>query len=160
MLYKHIYPLLFGGIFAVTFSLGSTVAIAANCAPRNAPAPADALRRLYAAAMRIDREAFIVELAPEFYAFDGGKRYSREQFGDLPQALHDKGETYIWNVTEPDTHISCNTAWVAYVNRGSFKDRSGTESALWLESANLVWLNGTWKILFFQSTFVKPQLPR
>jgi hypothetical protein len=134
----------------------SSPALAAECAPSTAPNPAEALHRLYAAAMRIDRAAFVAELTPDFYAFDGGKRYSREAFGDLPQALHDKGETYIWNVTEPDTHISCDTAWVAYVNRGSITDESGTHPGSWLESADLVWQHGAWKIRFFQSTFIRP----
>ncbi len=141
------------GAFAVLCSSG---AMASTCAPKTAPDPAEALRRLYAAAMRIDRTAFVAELAPGFYGFDGGKRYSREEFGDLPQALHDKGQTYVWSVTKPDTHINCDTAWVAYVNQGSLTDTSGTHPSSWLESADLVWRDGAWKIIFFQSTFVKP----
>jgi hypothetical protein len=40
-------------------------------------------------------------------------------------------------VTEPDVHISGNTAWIAYVNKGSITDRSGTIDQKWLESAFL-----------------------
>lgn len=135
--------------------LGASAAVASECAPQVASGPAGSLRRLYAAAMRVDRSAFLSELTPDFYAFDGGKRYSREEFGDLPQALHDKGQTYLWSVNEPDVHISCATSWVAYVNRGSMTDATGTHPYTWLESADLVWQHGAWKIRFFQSTRVK-----
>jgi len=40
-------------------------------------------------------------------------------------------------VTEPDAHISGNTAWIAYVNKGSISDASGTVNQNWLESAFL-----------------------
>jgi len=32
------------------------------------------------------------------------------------------GKRYEWSVTEPDVHISGNTAWIAYVNKGSITD--------------------------------------
>jgi hypothetical protein len=35
------------------------------------------------------------------------------------KALHAAGKRYEWNVTEPDVHISRDTAWIAYVNEGS-----------------------------------------
>jgi hypothetical protein len=43
--------------------------------------------------------------------------------------------SYEWNVTEPDVHISGDTAWIAYVNKGSITDASGTAKQNWLESA-------------------------
>ena len=36
------------------------------------------------------------------------------------------GKRYEWNVTEPDVHISGNTASIAYVNKGSITDAAGT----------------------------------
>jgi hypothetical protein len=45
----------------------------------------------------------------------------------LIKAQHAAGKRYEWNVTEPDVHISGNTAWIAYVNKGSVSDASGTK---------------------------------
>jgi hypothetical protein len=45
----------------------------------------------------------------------------------LLKAQHAAGKRYEWNVTEPDVHISGNTAWIAYVNKGSVSDASGTK---------------------------------
>lgn len=38
------------------------------------------------------------------------------------QHKHAAGKRYEWNVTEPDVHISGNTAWIAYANKGSITD--------------------------------------
>jgi hypothetical protein len=35
----------------------------------------------------------------------------------LIKAQHVEGKRYEWNVTEPDVHISGNTAWIAYINK-------------------------------------------
>jgi hypothetical protein len=61
---------------------------------------------------------------------------------------------YEWNVTEPDVHISGKTAWIAYVNKGSINDASGTVNQNWLESAFLEKQAGLWKIVFMHSTRV------
>ena len=63
-----------------------------------------------------------------------------------------RGKRYAWNVTEPAVHISGDTAWIAYVNRGSISDSSGTTSQQWLESAFLEKHGGIWRIVFMQST--------
>ena len=51
-------------------------------------------------------------------------------------------------------HLSCNDAWITYVNRGSVQDGSGTKDLTWLESAFLHKEAGAWKIRFFHSTRV------
>ena len=55
----------------------------------------------------------------------------------LIKAQHVAGKRYEWNVTEPHVHIRGNTAWIAYVNKGSISDASGTVNQNWLESAFL-----------------------
>jgi ketosteroid isomerase-like protein len=67
---------------------------------------------------------------------------------------HAAGKRYEWNVTEPDVHISGNTAWIAYVNNGSITDAAGTQNQKWLESAFLEKQAGIWKIAFLHSTRV------
>ena len=70
------------------------------------------------------------------------------------KAQHAAGKRYEWNVTEPDVHISGDTAWIAYLNKGSITDASGTAKQNWLESAFLEKRAGNWKIVFMHSTRV------
>jgi ketosteroid isomerase-like protein len=70
------------------------------------------------------------------------------------KALHAAGKRCEWNVTEPDVHISGDTAWIAYVNKGSITDASGSAKQNWLESAFLEKRAGNWKIVFMHSTRV------
>ena len=77
----------------------------------------------------------------------------------LIKAQHRAGKRYEWNVTEPDVHVHGNTAWIAYVNRGSITDSSGTIDRQWLESAFLEKQAGTWKIVFMHSTPVPAPSP-
>jgi ketosteroid isomerase-like protein len=93
-------------------------------------------------------------ISPEFYIFDGGKRFNAEQVMAIFKAQHLAGKRYEWNVTEPDIHISGNTAWIAYVNDGSISDASGRARQQWLESGFLEKQAGTWKVVFMQSTRV------
>jgi hypothetical protein len=72
----------------------------------------------------------------------------------LIKQLHAAGKRYEWNVTQPDVHISGNTAWIAYVNQGSLSDASSTMDQTWLESAFLQKQEGVWKIVFMHSTRV------
>jgi hypothetical protein len=60
-------------------------------------------------------------------------------------------------VIEPQVHVSCNLAWITYVNKGAVQDSSGRQDVTWLESAILEsaildYVNGHWLIHFFHST--------
>jgi ketosteroid isomerase-like protein len=91
--------------------------------------------------------------------FDGGIRLSRNAVIDFITAQYAAGKRYEWNVTEPDVHIRGNTAWIAYVNRGSITDTSGTAKQAWMESAFLQKQAGIWRITFLHRTRV-PEAPR
>ena len=107
---------------------------------------------MYAAAMKGDKPAMLAELEPDFYAFDGGRRFSRTEFAGIVDLIRSRGQTYMWTVDDPDVHIACDTAWVAYVNHGSVTEASGTTPRVWIESAVLDWRGGDWKLRFFHST--------
>ena len=92
--------------------------------------------------------------APDFYVFEGGIRLNGETMMAFIKAQQAAGKSYEWSVTEPDIHISGNTAWIAYVNEGSISDASGRVDQQWLESAFLEKQAGVWKILFMHSTRV------
>jgi ketosteroid isomerase-like protein len=110
-------------------------------------------------AARVDDVAkFDSVIASDFYIYDGGVRFNGDSVMAVIKAQHAAGKRFEWNVTEPDVHISGNTAWIAYVNQGSITDASGTLSQKWLESAFLQKQAGIWKIVFMHSTRV-PAVP-
>jgi Domain of unknown function (DUF4440) len=110
------------------------------------------LKTVFVAAEGDDVAKFDSLIAPGFYIYDGGVRFDGDAIMGLVKRLHASGKTYEWSVTEPDVHVSGNTAWVAYVNKGSISDSSGTKPQAWLESAVLRKQGREWKIVFMHST--------
>src|ERR1700730_13911323 len=114
----------------------------------------DTVSTVFTAALTDDVARFDSVIASDFYIFDGGVRFNGDAIMSVIKAQHAAGKRYEWNVTESDVHISGNTAWIAYVNKGSITDASGTTNQKWLESAFLEKQAGTWKIVFMHSTRV------
>jgi ketosteroid isomerase-like protein len=114
----------------------------------------DTVSTIFTAALTDDVAKFDSVIASDFYIFDGGARFNGDSIMGFIKAQHLAGKRYEWNVTEPDVHISGKTAWVAYVNKGSITDASGTVNQNWLESAFLQKQGGIWKIVFMHSTRV------
>ena len=119
----------------------------------------DTVSTVFTAARADDVAKFDSVIASDFYIFDGGARFNGNSIMALIKAEHAAGKRYEWNVTEPDVHISGNSAWIAYVNKGSITDASGTVNQNWLESAFLEKQAGVWKIVFMHSTRV-PAAPQ
>jgi hypothetical protein len=119
----------------------------------------DTVSTVFTAARADDVAKFDSVIASDFYIFDGGARFNGNSIMTLIKAQHAAGKHYEWNVTEPDVHISGNGAWIAYVNKGSITDASGTVNQNWLESAFLEKQAGVWKIVFMHSTRV-PAAPQ
>jgi ketosteroid isomerase-like protein len=116
----------------------------------------DAVNTIFTAIQSDDAAKLNAVVSPDFYIFDGGRRFNAEQVETIFKTQHLAGKRYDWNVTEPDIHISGNTAWIAYVNDGSISDASGRVHQQWLESGFLEKQAGTWKVVFMQSTRVPP----
>jgi ketosteroid isomerase-like protein len=114
----------------------------------------DRVNAMFTALQTDDAAKLSSILAPDFYMFDGGHRFTGEAIMAQIRTLQDSGKRFEWRVTEPDVHISGNTAWIAYVNDGSITDASGRVNQEWLESAILEKQAGTWKIRFVHSTRV------
>lgn len=113
----------------------------------------DTIKAIFAAAKADDLAKFNEIVVPGYYMFDNGMRFDGDAIMKLIGEQHSKGMKYDWNVTDPDVHINGDTAWVAYVNRGSITDAQGKVTNLsWFESTFLEKRNGVWKILFFHST--------
>ena len=114
----------------------------------------DTVSTIFTAARADDVAKFDSVIAPGFYIFDVGARFNGDSIMALIKTQHAAGKRYEWNVTEPEVHIHGNTAWIAYVNKGSISDASGTVNQNWLESAFLEKQAGSWKIVFMHSTRV------
>src|SRR5580692_10971706 len=117
----------------------------------------DTVSTIFTAARADDVAKFDSVIAPGFYIFDGGARFNGDTVMAFIKAQHAAGKRYEWNVTEPDVHVSGITAWIAYTNKGSITDASGTINQKWLESAFLEKQAGAWKIVFMHSTRVPAQ---
>jgi ketosteroid isomerase-like protein len=131
----------------------------ANAQTSAAPSPGSdqaaviaAIQTMYAAFTTDDLAKFHSVAAPDYYAFDGGKRFDGDALIQLLKTAHASGKVYIWRVTKPEVKIEGNIAWITYVNEGSLKDASETKNLTWLESAVLRKENGGWRIKFFHST--------
>jgi hypothetical protein len=114
----------------------------------------DSVSAVFAAALTDDFSQFDSVIAPSLYIYDAGARFNGDAIMALIKAQHIAGKRYEWKVTAPDVHITGRTAWIAYVNKGSITDASGTVNQNWLESAFLEKEAGTWKIVFMHSTRV------
>jgi hypothetical protein len=126
------------------------------CAPEHKEAVVDAVNQFFQAAGHDDDNLFKEVLAPNFYAFDNGKRFDGMELPQLIKAAHGAGKTFVWSVNDPDVHIACDWAWVTYTNRGSVGDASGTQPMSWLESMVLRYQGQRWHIQFLHSTRAAP----
>jgi ketosteroid isomerase-like protein len=137
---------------------GSSLPQTANAAPRCAPAASaqsdivGVMQNLFAALRADDLKRFQEIAAPDFYAYDAGMRFTGPALVDLVKSAHVSGKHYDWNVTQPEVHVTCNLAWITYVNQGSVEDASGRQAVTWLESAVLEYANARWRIRFVHST--------
>ena len=141
--------------FALIFSPNVTIARAQQKSiTSDQKQVVDAVSTIFTAARADDVAKFDSVIAPGFYIFDGGARFNGDTIMAFIKAQHAAGKRYQWNVTEPEVHINGNAAWIAYVNKGSISDASGTVNQNWLESAFLEKQAGIWKIVFMHSTRV------
>lgn len=135
---------------------GVSAGLARTCAPEHKEAVVDVVNQFFEAASHDDENLFKEILAPDFYAFDNGKRFDGMQLPQLIKAAHAAGKTYAWSVNDPEVHIACDWAWVTYTNRGSVGDASGTQPMSWLESVVLHYQGQRWHIQFLHSTRAAP----
>src|SRR3984957_16277566 len=150
-------PIALAVTFALIFSPNvSTVRAQQNSITSDQKQVVDAVSTIFTAARADDVAKFDSVIASDFYIFDGVARFNVDTIMAFIKAQHAAGKRYEWNVTEPDVHVSGDTAWIAYVNKGSITDASGTTKQNWLESAFLEKQAGNWKIVFMHSTRVAP----
>jgi hypothetical protein len=143
------------GVLIVCGSLPSQAGAAASaCAPA-ATAQTDivAVMEDMFAALRSDNKERLQQItSPDFYAYDGGMRFTGPAMIDFIKQGHASGKRWEWSVTNPEVHVACNLAWITYVDQGSVEDSSGRQALTWLESAILEYSNARWHIRFVHST--------
>jgi hypothetical protein len=122
--------------------------------PQDVGRVTETLKQMYVAATNDDLALFHRVATADYLAFDGGQRFSGDELMGLLQDAHKKGKKYVWTVMEPEVHLACNDARIAFTNRGSVEDQNGKRDVVWLESAFLHKEAGVWKIQFFHSTRV------
>jgi ketosteroid isomerase-like protein len=138
----------------LSFATGGTAADQSGPSAAAQAQVTETIRSFFAAAAADDLDKLHAVITPDFYAFEAGGRISGDALMEMLKAAHAAGKVYVWTVNEPEVHISGDTAWITYVNRGSIKDASGTKEVTWLESAVLQQEKGVWRIKFFHSTRV------
>jgi len=146
---------LFAAVFAlVSFALISMAKAQKDSTTSDEKQIVKAVSTLFAALRADDSQELDSVVTSGFYIFDGGVRFNGESLMTFIKAQHAAGKRYEWSLTAPGVHVSGNTAWIAYINKGSIGDVSGSASQQWLESAFLEKQAGTWKIVFMHSTRV------
>ena len=145
--------------------LGAGIAASASAetcrtGPADQTGVIEVMRSVYRAAAADDLAAFQGLILPGFYAYDGGLRFPGDSLMRYLMAAHATGDVLIWSVDEPDVHLGCEEAWIAYVNRGSIKHGDAPPVPVsWLESANLRKVDGVWKLAFFHSARAPAPIP-
>lgn len=122
--------------------------------PGDDAAVVQTVRSMFRAATNDDFKAFDALVEPGFYMYDNGQRFDGDAIMKLIAGAHAKGMKLVWNVTQPDVHVNCDEAWIAYVNDGSMQQGPSDPvvPVKWLESAVLRRDGGAWKVVFFHST--------
>jgi hypothetical protein len=118
----------------------------------DAPQIIDVVKTMFAAASKDDLPLFRSVTTPDFYAFDGGKRFGGDELMNLIKQAHDAGTIFVWSVNDPEVHVDCGTAWITYVNKGSVQNAQGLTKMIWLESLVFEKKNDKWRAHFLHST--------
>ena len=119
----------------------------------------DTVSTVFTALSSEDTAKYDSVTSQDFYVFENGARFNRDAIMGVIKAHHAAGRRFEWNVTDPDIHVDGNSGWIAYTNKGSITDSSGTVKQNWLESAFLQRQADNWKVVFMHSTRVAMRPP-
>jgi ketosteroid isomerase-like protein len=146
----------FGLLIALaTFAMvASPVRAEEACPPADDAKVASTMERFLAALGDVDEPALKSLLAPDFVAFDSGRRYAGTQLQEMVAGIRRSGTTVKLTMTEPQVHVRCGLAWVTYVNKGALTKGDTVRALSWLESAVLSWDDGAWRMKFMHATEV------
>jgi hypothetical protein len=144
------------GLAAGLLLTAQAASAAPACAPKAEGPVVQAVVGMYAAVKASDRAHWAAAVTPDFYAFDGGAKFTGEGLFAMVKGAQAQGKVYEWTVNEPRVRIDCTLAAVTYVNLGGVTDATGRAPLTWLETALLTWDKGVWRVAFLESFRAKP----
>ena len=147
-------PLVFTMAVSAQMSAPSTMALR----PESSKI-ARTIQDMFSAAERADVEAFDKVTEPNTVFLEGGKQMGRDAIFALVTAHPPGGMKMQWSVTEPDVHVTGNTAWISYIDQGLLTNDNTVKHLTWLESAVLEKAGARWRIVLFHSTLVTDKIP-
>ena len=138
---------------AILLAGSAQAAPACRVSPGDRAAVESAVRGFFAALGAEDAAALRRVTAPEFYAFDVGKRFGNAaELAEVVRQGHAQGRVIEWNIGPVDAHVGCDQAWAAWENNGRAGPPSNVTAVRWLESAVLRREGGHWVLVFLHST--------
>jgi len=141
-------------LLALTANIANAAHHADRCPNQQAAQAAvvAVMTELYSAARVDDLNRLRELVAPDFYAFDGGKQFVGASLFDYIRDLHSSGLQTEWHVGPADVHVHCAAAWITYINAGAIGAAGAMKPVSWLESAILEYRQGRWRLRFLHST--------
>jgi hypothetical protein len=135
-------------LLCVVATAGTRSATAESCGTAaDRAAVVRAVEVMFVAAAKDNITLFHSVTSPDFYAFDNGKQFHRDELMALMQQLHAQGHVFVWKVTEPKVYVDCHIAGITEINIGSVDGKP----TRWLESGILKKSDGNWRVEFFNS---------
>jgi hypothetical protein len=114
-------------------------------------AVADTQTKLFAALEGEDQKTWERLTDPDFVAFEGGQRYSRQAIFDLIKSAHAANRHFQWSVTEARIETDCTVATLIYTNRGAITEGTSRSPVSWLETVTFRYADGVWRAVFLES---------
>jgi hypothetical protein len=148
--------LVLAGLAAGLLLTAQQASAAPACAPKAEAPVVQAVVAMYAGLKASDPARWAAAVTPDFYAFDGGAKFTGQGLFTMVKDAEAGGKSYEWTVNEPRVRIDCTLAAVTYVKLGGVTDSNGRTPLMWLETALLTWDKGVWKVSFLESFRAKP----
>ena len=146
---------IYGSIAALALVAGSSAAQAHNPCPKADPAAvAQTVERFLTALAANDQAKLSTLIAPDFLAFDSGKRYEGMAIANMIGGLNRAGTVVRLSMNDAQVQTRCGIAWVTFVDKGSLTTGDKVREVSWLESAILEHDGKSWRVRFTHATAV------
>lgn len=138
--------------FILAISLGSAAHAACEGRPTDKADVAAAVQGFFDALGVGEAGRLAETTTADFYAFDVGKRYTGPALAAVIAEAKATASVPVWSLQDMDIRLGCDTAWAAWINRGSVGPRERPTPIVWLESAALRRVDGRWRLEFLHSS--------
>lgn len=142
--------------FVLAISVGSAAHAACVERPTDKADVAAAVQGFFDALAEGEAARLAETTTADFYAFDVGKRYTGASLAAVIAEAKATAAVPVWSLQDMDVRVGCDTAWAAWINRGSVGPRDRPTPVVWLESAALRRVEGRWRVAFLHSSRAAP----